>query len=230
MCTLAAPAGAQTVAIDVGHYTQEPGVVSAHGRAELEFNRDLAQDIRDALEARGLATRLIGADGSMARLSARAAAAAGADFFLSVHHDSMQPQYLETWEHEGALRRHSELHAGFSLFVSRKNTVPARSLACASAIGGGLRGAGFAPSLYHADPVPGESKAFADRANGVHYFDNLVVLKAARMPAALLEAGVIVNREEELRMRAPETRRRIAVAVAEALSRCLARKPRRGAG
>lgn len=224
LCACATAARAQTVAIDVGHYTGEPGVISAHGRAELEFNRELAIDIRAAIEDRGFATRMIGGDGSMDKLGARAAAAAGADFFLSVHHDSMQPQFLQTWEHEGTLRRFSELHSGFSLFVSRKNALPARSLACASAMGAEMRSVGFAPSLYHADPIRGESKPFADRANGVHYYDKLVVLKVARMPAVLLEAGVIVNRDEERRMRTPETRQRIAAAVAQALARCLPRR------
>ncbi len=230
LCACSAAARAQTVAIDVGHYTGEPGVISSRGRTELEFNRELALDIRAALEGRGFATRTIGADGSMDRLAARAAVATGADFFLSVHHDSMQPQFLQTWEHEGALRRFSELHSGFSLFVSRKNAVPGRSLACASAIGAEMRAAGFAPSLYHAEPVRGESKPFADRANGVHYYDNLVVLKAARMPAALLEAGVIVNRDEERSMRTPETRQRIAAAVAQALAQCLPRRSRAAPG
>jgi N-acetylmuramoyl-L-alanine amidase len=217
---------ARTVAIDVGHYNEEPGVTSARGRVELEFNRELALEIRSAAEGGGFATELIGADGLMASLGRRTAAAHGADFFLSVHHDSMQPQFLRTWEYEGALRRFSDLQSGFSLFVSRKNPAPRRSLACASAIGAQLRRAGFAPSLYHADPIPGESKPFADRANGVHYYDNLVVLKTARTPAVLLEAGVIINRDEETRMRSGETRRAIAAAVAAGLQACLGSRVR----
>jgi len=104
---------------------------------------------------------------------------------------------------------------------SRKNRSLRRSLACASAIGAALRGAGFSPSLYHADPIPGENKPFADRRNGVHYYDNLIVLKTARTPAVLLEAGVIVNRDEELKVQSEEVRRRIAAAVADGLQRCL---------
>jgi N-acetylmuramoyl-L-alanine amidase len=217
---------ARTVAVDVGHYNEEPGVTSARGRVELEFNRELALEIRSAAEGRGFETALIGADGLMASLGRRTAAAAGADFFLSVHHDSMQPQFLRTWEYEGALRRFSDLQSGFSLFVSRRNAAPRRSLACASAIGAQLRASGFAPSLYHADPIPGESKPFADRANGVHYYDNLVVLKTARTPAVLLEAGVIINRDEEMRMRSGETRRAIAAAVAAGLQACLGSRVR----
>jgi len=171
---------------------------------------------------------LIGADGKMEHLSARTAAAARADFFLSLHHDSTQLQFIEIWDYEGVERLFSDRFAGFSLFVSRDNVDPEASLRCASAIGAALRARGFTPSLYHADPIPGEAKPFADKKNGVHYYDNLVVLKTARTPAVLLEAGVIVNRDEELRMLRPETHRRMALAVAEALSRCLADKTAAG--
>jgi N-acetylmuramoyl-L-alanine amidase len=88
-------------------------------------------------------------------------------------------------------------------------------------MGEALRLAGFSPSLYHADPIPGENKPFADRRNGVHYYDNLIVLKTARTPAVLLEAGVIVNRDEETNMLSAETRKKIAAAAAQGLERCL---------
>jgi N-acetylmuramoyl-L-alanine amidase len=210
-----------TVAIDVGHYLEEPGAISARGRAELEFNRDLALEIDSAVLGKGLGSFLIGFDGLMARLSARAVAGASAGFLLSVHHDSVQPHFLETWVHEGGERLYCDRYSGFSLFVSRKGPFLRRSLACASAIGEEMRRAGFPPSLYHADPIPGERKPFADKLNGVHYYDNLIVLKTARTPAVLLEAGVILNRAEELEMQKESVHRRIAAAVAAGLDRCL---------
>ena len=218
-----AAARAATVAVDVGHFLEEPGATSARGRPEFEFNRDLATEIESAARGRALKTVLIGYNGFMSQLTQRTAAAAGADFFLAVHHDSVQPYLIRTWEYDNVERRYNDDHAGFSLFVSRKNAAVKKSLACASAIGAALRGAGFAPSLYHADPIPGENKPFADKLNGVHYYDNLIVLKTARSPALLLEAGVIVNRDEELKMRSAEVRERIAGAVAQGLGRCLGR-------
>jgi len=221
---VATPIRAQTVAVDVGHFIEEPGATSARGRPEFDFNRELAARVEGAARERGLGARLVGEDGFMSHLVRRAAAAAPADFFLSVHHDSVQPYFLETWEFDRVERLYCDRYSGFSLFISRKNREVKRSLACASAIGAALRGAGFSPSFYHADPIPGENKPFADRANGVHYYDNLIVLKSARTPAVLLEAGVIVNREEELRMRSEETQERIAAAVAQGLERCLSQK------
>ena len=221
LLVLPAAVQAATVAIDVGHFIEEPGATSARGRPELDFNRELGLEIESAARIRSLKTILIGYDGFMSQLTRRTVAAAGADFFLSVHHDSVQPRFLENWEYDRVERPFSDRNSGFSLFVSRKNRALKRSLACASAIGEAMRGAGFSPSLYHAEPIPGENKPFADKRNGVHYYDNLIVLKTARTPAVLLEAGVILNRDEEARVQSEEVRKRIAAAVADGLKRCL---------
>jgi len=209
------------VAVDVGHFLAEPGAMSARGRSEFEFNSELALAIRATLEAEGLRVVLIGADGRASVLARRTEVARHADLFLSVHHDSVQPQSLEDWEHDGKVDRYSDRFAGFSLFVSRRNPHLDASLACASSIGAALRAAGFLPSLYHAEPIAGESRPFADRLNGVHYYDELFVLRSATQPAVLFEAGVIVNRAEELALREPAMQRRIADAVARGVQGCL---------
>lgn len=216
-----AATAAGTIAIDVGHYLQEPGVISAHGRPEFEFNRDLALEIDALLQSRGRATQVIGADGEMNSLAARPRAAAGAALFISVHHDSMQEFLLSTWMHEGVERKYGDRFDGFSLFVSHENPGWHRALRCASAIGSAMRKAGFKPSLYHADKKVGENRPFADKANGVHYFDRLAVLRNARMPALLFEAGVIINRAEEKRMADPAVRKRIAAAVVSGIEECM---------
>lgn len=214
-------AGAAAVAIDVGHYREEPGATSARGRPELEFNRELAAEIKSALDALGHRTWTIGADGGMRDLVRRPRAASGADFFISVHHDSTQARFQSAWTFEGAEQRYSDRFAGFSLFVSREGRTWRHALICASAIGAALVKAGFRPSLYHADPVLGENRPFADKANGVHYYDHLAVLRHAAMPAVLFEAGVIVHRDEELQMRDAAVRTRIAASVASGIGECL---------
>jgi N-acetylmuramoyl-L-alanine amidase len=215
-CALAAD-----IAIDVGHSRSQPGAMSARGVPEFRFNLDLALQVDRELRNALFETLLVGAEGEMGELPERTRLAAGATFFLSIHHDSVQPQYLEWWMHEGIERPYSDRFRGFSLFVSRKNAQLGMSLRCASEIGAQLRRRGFEPSLYHVDPILGENRPFADRSNGVHYFDDLVVLGSARSPAVLLEAGVIVNRDEELALSQPETRAQIARAVSAGLSACL---------
>jgi N-acetylmuramoyl-L-alanine amidase len=155
--------------------------------------------------------RMIGERGNIVFLNHRTRAASGADLFLSIHHDSAR-------EH---LHTHREQFHGFSLFISRHNPQLEKSLACASAIGAELRAAGMMPSRYHADPVIGENRPFADEANGVHYYDNLAVGKTAKMPAVLIEAGVIINRDDEARMNDPAVRSRIAQAISNGAARCL---------
>src|SRR3954464_10222144 len=205
-------AAALLVAVDVGHFNGEPGVISASGIPEVEFNLELALQTKKELEDRGLAVRMIGDKGNYIFLNHRTRAAAGADLFVSIHHDSMREYVLAT--------KRDEL-AGFSLFISRHNPQKAKILACASAIGAELRAAGFTPSRYHADPVIGENRPFADERNGVHFYDNLGVGKTARMPSVLVEAGVIVNRNEEVRMLDPQVRVRIAGAIAKGAAACL---------
>jgi N-acetylmuramoyl-L-alanine amidase len=195
----------------VGHYHAEPGVISYSGTPEFEFNLRLASEIRKTLEENGMRVRMIGEKGDLIFLNHRTRAAKGADLFLSIHHDSARAH----------LHTRREQFAGFSLFVSRKNPQAAQSLACASAIGAELRGAGMTPSRYHADPVIGENRPFADELNGVHFYDNLGVGKTAKMASVLVEAGVIINREEEARMDDPAVRTRIAEAVTRGVKRCL---------
>ncbi len=226
LCALAQPVAAASIAIDVGHYPEKPGVISARGRPEFEFNLDLAREIDAALKSRGHTTWLIGADGTMKELWRRQRAARGADLFISVHHDSVQERYLSVWMHDGVERRYSDRFSGFSLFVSRENPDWSKGLRCASMIGAALIKTGFKPSLYHADPVLGENRPFADRDNGVHYYDHLAVLRHATMPALLLEAGVVVNREEETRMSDIKVQKQIAAGVADGIDGCF-RKDKR---
>jgi len=210
-----------SIAIDVGHYLEKPGVISARGVTEFQYNLQLAREIETALKHAGHRTLLIGDDGLSENLAKRAPRASAMDLFISIHHDSVQPRFLAVWEHEGETLNYSDKFAGFSLFVSRLNGHTDASLRCASAIGAALQGAGFTASRYHADPILGENRPFADEANGVHYFDNLAVLKTADIPALLFEAGVIVNRDEELRMRDPAVRNRISQSIVKAVGNCL---------
>jgi hypothetical protein len=62
---------------------------------------------------------------------------------------------------------------------------------------------------------------------GVYRYDQLIVLKSTRMPAVLLEAGSIINRDEELVMNSPERQSLIGAAVTDAVDGfCAIRRPR----
>lgn len=211
------PLGAAEVAIDVGHTLAEPGARSARGRDEFAFNRDLAGRLAQALAEGGVTVRPVNHDGLIDSLAARSVAAAGSDLLLSVHHDSVESRYLKFWAWAGEELSYTDVKRGFGIFVSRRNPELARSLACASAIGTGLRRAGFTPTPWH-----GRKHEAADAANGVWYFDNLVVLYRATVPALLFEAGVIKHREEELALLDGDRQAVMAAAVAQGIAACLA--------
>lgn len=205
------PVSASDVAIDIGHFTDKPGVTGASGVKEMQLNRMLAHEIAELIGRAGFSYRLIGDDGRINILAERTAAALDDRLFLSIHHDSVLPEWMA---------RAGEF-SGYSLFVSRKNPEIKMSLACARKIGAKLLASGFNPSRYHALPVQGENRPFADEPRGVHYFDDLVVLKTAKQPAVLIEAGVIVNPVDEIEVTGRAGCKRLAKAIASGTAECL---------
>ncbi len=217
----ACPAGF-AVALDIGHTLSAPGATSARGQPEFLFNQALAHVVLGTLQSAGYPRSfLVGDSGAPLRLEDRTRIARehGAGLFLSLHHDSVQAQYLTDWVVAGRPQRFSDRYHGFSVFVSATSPLTASSQAFATALGQALVQSGMTPSLHHAEPIPGEGRQLLDPRIGLYRFDQLAVLRTATMPAALLESGVIVNREEELRMGQDATRRSIAGAVLQAVGR-----------
>lgn len=210
------------IAIDVGHSLKSQGSTSARGNPEFLFNQKLASSLHSILERGGIQSFMIGAQGDAVDLFGRTATAENqaATFFVSIHHDSVQEKYLSTWEFEGKTRQYSDQFSGYSVFVSRKNPNLEKSLDCAKAIGSALQRNGFQPATHHNEPIPHENRPWADREAGVSYYDDLIVLKTASMPAVLVEAGVIVNRDDELKLMQDETRSKLAVSIATGLNQC----------
>ena len=215
------------VAVDVGHSESQPGAVSARGVGEHAFNRNVARLLLEDLQRHGLTGSFIveaPGDGRSLTQRTRIAERRHANFFISIHHDSVQPSYLSTWWHGGVERRYSDRFSGFSLFVSRQGRRAPASLALARAVGGRLLDAGFHPSLHHAEKIVGEGRDLVDRERGVYGFDELVVLRTAAMPAVLLECGIIVNRDEEVRLLDRAYQARLVSAVAAGIAeRCAER-------
>ncbi len=211
-----AATGQPQVAVDVGHSLTDSGALSARGKPEFDFNRALAGHLAAALRVRQLTPRQVNFDGRIASLAERPAQAAGSDLFVSIHHDSIDPAFLIPWVWRGRELQHTEVKRGFGLFVSARNPAPDISLRCAVLMGLLLRRAGFVPSDWHA-----RKHLAADAANGVWYYDNLVVLYKTTLPAVLVEAGVIKHRDEELQLLNPQRQARMADALASASAACL---------
>jgi N-acetylmuramoyl-L-alanine amidase len=210
-----------SVAIDVGHSPDSVGAISARNRPEYSYNLKMALTLLRELEKEPrVKARIINPEGRNISLQQRADLinGAGPDLLISIHHDSVQPVYLSKWSYRGTPTAYCDKFQGYSLFISEKNAQPGLSLSCASVIGNQLRLFGFLPSVHHAEKIKGEGRQPIDGKSGVYRFDELVVLKASNCPAVLLECGIIKNRAEELLLRNPAYRKRIARAIRSAIS------------
>ena len=218
--TLCDPATFRIV-VDVGHTAKSEGAISARGVPEFAFNLHLAQRIEQKLKAEGFAgTRLLVTEGkAKPSLFKRVTAAnsMNADLFLSIHHDSVPNGLLENWEFEGKKSHFSDRFAGYSVFVSRNNPDFKTSLAFAELIGKEMKAQGLKYAEQYTQAIMGRYQhPLLDKETGVYSYDELVVLRTTRMPAVLLEAGSIINRDEELKMDSPERQDIVSGAVAAA--------------
>jgi N-acetylmuramoyl-L-alanine amidase len=158
---------------------------------------NLAQRIEAKLKADGFAeTRLLVTEGKAKPSLVKRVNAANdlnADLFLSIHHDSVPNKFLEDWEFDGKKSHFSDRFSGYSVFVSRENP-------------------DFKTSImgHYQHPL-------LNKETGVYSYDQLVVLRTALMPAVLLEAGSIINRDEELKMGSPERQDIVSGAVVAAV-------------
>ncbi|UPK36099.1 N-acetylmuramoyl-L-alanine amidase [Bradyrhizobium sp. 186] len=209
------------IILDVGHTSESQGATSARNDPEFGFNLHLAKLIGERLKSAGFAaTRVLVTEGkAKASLLKRVGTAndAHADFFLSIHHDSVPDKMLEEWEFEGAKSFFSDRFGGHSLFVSERNPRFGASLAFARLLGKELKDRGLQYASQYTLPLMGRYRhQLLDKDVGVYRYDGLVVLSRTRSAAVLLEAGSLINRGEEMAMNSPERQEMIAVAVTAA--------------
>ena len=217
------------VLIDVGHTATSPGADSARGVHEYEFNLKLADVIAQSLRGAGFdkTVRLITSGTRFASLFKRVASAnhLHVDLFLSIHHDSVPDNLKERWEYEGKKNYYSDRFSGYAIFVSNDNADRASSLAFGHMLGQELQNRGLHYTPHYTLPVMGRFRhELVDPEAGVYRYDHLRVLHSTLMPAVLLEAGSIVNRQEELDLATPERRKLVAEAVTAAVEDFCARK------
>lgn len=221
--------------VDVGHTADVAGALSARGVSEYIFNLHLATEIETALRAAGFdkTVLMITAEAPTAGLYKRAARANDlkADLFLAIHHDAVPDSFLKTWQVAGEVQHYDDRFPGHSLFISQQNGDRAGSLAYAHLLGMALKARGLTYTPHYTETYMGHrQRELLDAQAGVYRYDQLIVLKETHMPAVLLEAGSIVNRDEELLLATPERQALVAGAVVEAVDAfCAARsKARRG--
>ena len=216
--------------LDVGHTPRVFGATSARGQHEFDFNLRLAKVIHQKLVAGGFdKTMLLVTEGSGRGLDKRVARAnqTSADLYLSIHHDSVPDRFLGVWLFEGRQHIFSDRFKGHSIFVSHQNSRFAASLLFGRMLGQQLKAHGLQYTPHYTEKFMGHrQRQLLDAEAGVYRYDQLIVLKNTRMPAVLLEAGSIINRDEELVMETPERQGLIAAAVVDAVDAfCAGRQP-----
>lgn len=210
------------IAIDIGHSPAQPGVISARGVTEYSFNLNLAHRLLSRLLKQGFSqTFIITSTNPEMPLHARAsfANARRADLLIAIHHDSVQPHYLSVWEFEGEQQRYSDRFQGYSLFISEHNGDYTGSLTFAHLLGDELNSLELKPTLHHAESIAGENRLLLEAEKGIYRFDELLILKNSKMPAVLMECGVLVNRQEEKLLASSSYQQTLIAAIERAVLR-----------
>lgn len=210
------------VVVDVGHTLDVPGAMSARGVPEYAFNLQLAREIKQALVDAGFeqAVLMITRTAPWRGLVERAARANAmhANLFIAIHHDSVPDNLKQVWEYAGQKNEFNDDYPGYALFISNDNADPAGSLLFGSMLGHELERRGIHYTPHYTLALMGHRRRIlVDAEAGVYRYDQLIVLRQTRMPAVLLEAGSIVNRQEELELATPERRSLTSAAIATAV-------------
>jgi N-acetylmuramoyl-L-alanine amidase len=198
--------------IDPGHSPKSIGTTACSGRPEYIYNANLAFEIAYYLRKDGMEVSMTKTPDSEISLIDRCNLSKGKDLFLSIHHDSVQPQFITYQSNGGFCSGKAE---GFSIFISRKNHFYKKSLSYARKFGSALVNRGLRPSLHHAEKIEGEGRTLLEPELGIYLFDDLIVLKSAESPAILLEAAVIVNPKDEAKADSQKYQSLVAEAVKE---------------
>jgi transposase len=175
------------VAIDIGHSREKPGATSARGITEFSFNHNLAKVVLADLYLRGFSNSFLIEEhgGDHSSLSKRTAFAREkkAQLLLSIHHDSVQPQFLSFWTYQGLRLPYSDKFRGYSIFYSEKNQCAKASLGFSRLLGSELRKRGFVPTLHHAEKLAGENRYLVDKERGIYRFERIEHESVCACPA-----------------------------------------------
>lgn len=223
--------GRPIVVIDPGHGGRDPGATSVSGQVvEKDLTLALARELRDELVKRGrVRVAMTRDDDRYLSLDDRAAAARrlNAAMFVSLHMDSAP----------NPLARGATV---YSLSDVASDDEAARLAASENRGAGADQSDGSVQSMLSDLAMQAQMSASADLAARLvdksagrfelrpspHQFASFWVLRRAEAPAVLFEAGYISNADDEVLLRSPEQRAKIALALAQAIEADIAASAR----
>jgi N-acetylmuramoyl-L-alanine amidase len=223
--------GRPIVVIDPGHGGRDPGATSVSGQVvEKDLTLALARELRDELVKRGRVRVAMTREGdTYLGLDERAAVARrlNAAMFVSLHMDSAP----------NPLARGATV---YSLSDVASDEEAARLAASENGADDSTSTNGSVQSMLSDLAMQGQMNASADLATRLvgksagrfelrpdpHRFASFHVLRRADAPAVLFEAGYISNADDEVLLRSPEQRSKIALALAQAIESEVASRAR----
>ena len=224
--------GRPIVVIDAGHGGRDPGARSVSGEiAEKDLTLALARELRDDLVKRGrVRVAMTRDDDRYLTLDDRAAVARrlNAGLFVSLHIDSAP----------NPLARGATI---YSLSDVASDAEAARLAASENRGAEADAGGGSVQAMLSDLAMQEQMSASADLAARMvgksagrfelrpnpHRFASFHVLRRAEAPAVLFEGGYISNADDEVLLRSPEERAKIALALAQAIETDVAARSRR---
>ncbi len=215
----------RTIVLDAGHGGHDPGAVGPTGLREKAVTLEVAKSLRDLLVRDGFRVIMTRYDDRFISLGGRSAVAnrEEADLFVSVHANAsrrrsisgFEAYYLSEATDDQARALEAAENAALPEEIGRPISSDteaiiwdllytehrAESLELASDICRGMSGAGI-----------------VSRNRGVKSA-RFAVLKGVRMPAVLVEIGFVSHRDEEVRLRRADHRRRLAEGIRQGILR-----------
>jgi N-acetylmuramoyl-L-alanine amidase len=224
--------GRPIVVIDAGHGGRDPGAISVSGEvSEKDLTLALARELRDDLVKHGrVRVAMTRDDDHYLTLDQRAAVARrlNAGMFVSVHIDSAP----------------NPLARGATVYSLSDVASDAEAARLAEKENGGRdadASDGSVQAMLSDLAMQSQMSASADLAVRLvnksagrfelrpnpHRFAAFHVLRRADAPAVLFEAGYISNADDEVLLRSPEQRTKIALALAQAIETDIAARAHR---
>ncbi|MFH0999147.1 MAG: N-acetylmuramoyl-L-alanine amidase [Pseudomonadota bacterium] len=159
-----------------------------------------------------------------------------AGLFISIHHDSVQEHHLLRTK-EGKIVDVQDdfklqFHPGYSIYIARDPKYPNTelnyldSLKFARLFAEKMQLMGRKPSTYHEEKPDQDNYQCIDLSLGIYNSKaKLAVLRNAKMPAVLIEAGVIVDIEEEKNISSQAFKNQFAILLVESIDAFFEQSP-----
>lgn len=224
--------GRPIVVVDAGHGGRDPGATSVSRDVhEKDLTLALAEELRDDLVKRGrVRVAMTREDDRYLTLDDRAAVARrlGAAMFVSLHMDSA-PNPLARGATVYSLSDVASDAEAARLAASENGAEENQSTngSLDAMLSDLAMRTQMSASADLAERLVGKSAGRFELRPNPHRFASFHVLRRADAPGILFEAGYISNADDEVVLRSPEQRSKIALALAQAIETDVAARARR---